>query len=108
MEKDGRPQGATRPIHPTPVPTMYEQNWHRYIVGTGAVRMGWVAPCGRPSSPVIRKLPVLPGKNPILNEPAHHLPCPRVLALAPSCSYNDCRGRFTVPGADLSANVPMY
>jgi hypothetical protein len=45
---DGRPQGATQPNHPTPVPTMYDENQHRNIVGTGAVRLGWVAPCGRP------------------------------------------------------------
>ncbi|MHB8600407.1 MAG: hypothetical protein ACYDER_26815, partial [Ktedonobacteraceae bacterium] len=44
----GRPQGATRPMRPTPVPTMSEQHRHRHIVGTGAVRMGRVAPCGRP------------------------------------------------------------
>ncbi len=49
--EDGHPQGAP-PYHPTsPVPTMYERERHRYIVGTG---VGWargVAPCGRPSSP---------------------------------------------------------
>ncbi|MHB8600424.1 MAG: hypothetical protein ACYDER_26905, partial [Ktedonobacteraceae bacterium] len=43
--EDGRPQGATRPMRPTPVPTMSEQHRHRHIVGTGAVRMGRVAPC---------------------------------------------------------------
>ncbi|MHB8596886.1 MAG: mycofactocin biosynthesis glycosyltransferase MftF [Ktedonobacteraceae bacterium] len=47
--EDGRSQGAP-PHHPTsPVPTMYERERHRHIVGTG---VGWargVAPCGRPS-----------------------------------------------------------
>ncbi len=51
MEEDGRPQGAP-PLHSTsPVPTIYEQNQPRHIVGTGAVWMWGVAPCGRPSSP---------------------------------------------------------
>ncbi|MHB8596801.1 MAG: N-6 DNA methylase [Ktedonobacteraceae bacterium] len=48
--EDGRPQGAP-PIHPTsPVPTMYEREQPRHIVGTG---VGWTwggVHCGRPSS----------------------------------------------------------
>ena len=39
-EDDGRPQGATPPHRPSPVPTMYEHDDHRCIVGTGAVRRG--------------------------------------------------------------------
>jgi hypothetical protein len=46
---DGRPQGATPPIHSTPVPTIYGWKWYRHIVGTGVVRMWGGAPCGRPS-----------------------------------------------------------
>jgi hypothetical protein len=34
-------KGPPQPIHPTPVPTMYDENLHRDIVGTGAVRLGW-------------------------------------------------------------------
>jgi serine/threonine protein phosphatase PrpC len=51
VEEDGRPQGATPPHNPTPVPTIYGQDEHRSIVGTGAGWMRGGAPCGRPSSP---------------------------------------------------------
>ncbi len=42
---------------------MYEENQHRRIVGTGAVWLGWVAPCGRPSSPFFLELLVLSVKK---------------------------------------------
>lgn len=49
-QDDGRPQGVP-PVNSTfPVPTLYGQNQHRGIVGTGVEWMWAVAPCGRPSS----------------------------------------------------------
>jgi lysophospholipase L1-like esterase len=54
VEADGRPQGATPRIRPTPIPTMLRGRFCSYIVGTGAVRTWGGAPCGRPSAPTPR------------------------------------------------------
>ncbi|HVB25700.1 MAG TPA: hypothetical protein VNG51_27435 [Ktedonobacteraceae bacterium] len=37
--EDGRPRGATHHIRTAPVPTMYDENLRRGIVGTG---VGWM------------------------------------------------------------------
>src|SRR5579863_6581797 len=45
---DGRPQGATQPSCTTPVPTMTRRVLSFVHSRDGVVRLGWVAPCGRP------------------------------------------------------------